>query len=315
MYFQGGCMYYLLNSSMKVLDNSYHRKDGDILVSLVTTEECRQIHRELPFYSVLEKNMKDHNITYCKADLMKDCVIGTLLIPDKQFLQESSLSITFYLQKDLLVLIDDPRHLDTLLQILKDGELLDSRNIGEFFCHLLGYLINEDSLFLQDLERRMSDLEEQLSRMDQKKVCRLLTLTRKDLLILHSYYQQLLYLCENLEENSNHFFTEEECQSFSIYASRIERLYHHAQMLREYALQIREMYQTAVDIRRNHTMQILTVVTTIFLPLSLITGWYGMNFKYMPELEARYGYFTLIGICILIIFIEIWLFFKNKWLS
>lgn len=131
----------------------------------------------------------------------------------------------------------------------------------------------------------------------------------------YSGYQQLLDLCENLEENSNHFFTEEECQSFSLYSSRIERLCRHALMLREYALQIREMYQTAADIRQNHTMRILTVVTTIFMPLSLITGWYGMNFQYMPELETRYGYFILIGFCILIILIEIWLFFKNKWLS
>ncbi|MBS6194343.1 MAG: magnesium transporter CorA [Clostridiales bacterium] len=308
-------MYYLLNSSMKVLDNTYDKKDGDILVSLVTTEECRQFHRELPFFPVLEKNMKNHNITYCKADLLKDCVIGTLLIPDKEFLQESSLSIVFYLKKDLLVLVDDVRHIDAIIGILREGELLDSRNIGEFFCRLLGYLTNEDSLFLQNLERKMSDLEEQLPRLDAKKIQGLLIHTRKDLLILHSYYQQLLYLCESLEENSNHFFTEEECQSFSLYASRIERLYRHAQMLREYALQIREMYQTAADIRQNHTMRILTVVTTIFLPLSLLTGWYGMNFRYMPELDSPYGYFTLIGICILIIAIEIWIFYKNKWLS
>ena len=99
---------------------------------------------------------------------------------------------------------------------------------------------------------------------------------------------------------------------FSLYASRIERLYDHSQMLRENALQIREMEQSQIDARQNRTMRILTVVTTIFFPLSLITGWYGMNFSHMPELSAPHAYGILIGICAVIVLIEIWFFHKNS---
>ena len=73
-------MYYLLNSSMKELNDDYLKKDGDILVSLVTTEECEHMHSQLPFYSILERNMRHHNIQSCKADLLKDCIIGTLRV-------------------------------------------------------------------------------------------------------------------------------------------------------------------------------------------------------------------------------------------
>ena len=104
-------MYYLLNSSMKELNDDYLKKDGDILVSLVTTEECEHMHSQLPFYSILERNMRHHNIQSCKADLLKDCIIGTLRVPDHKFLQENSLSLTFYLSKDLLILVDDARHI------------------------------------------------------------------------------------------------------------------------------------------------------------------------------------------------------------
>lgn len=307
-------MYYLLNSSMKALDDTFQQKDGDILVSLVTPAECEQLHRSLPFYHILAKNISDHNRTGCKADMLKDCIIGTLLIPDKQFLPRAVLSLSFYLKKDLIVLVDDAAHLDTVLQIFKEGDLLNSRNTAEFFCRLLGHLTNEDSLFLQNLEQNMGSLEEEISCTDHREILSTLLRVRKKLLILYSYYQQLRDLCESLEENSNHFFTEEESLSFTLYASRIERLYHHAQMLREYALEIREIYQSEVDMRQNHTMQILTVVTVIFLPLSLLTGWYGMNFQNMPELSTAHGYFILAFICLLIILIEIWLFRKNKWL-
>ena len=93
----------------------------------------------------------------------------------------------------------------------------------------------------------------------------------------------------------------------------MDRLYDHTQMLREYALQIREMQQAQIDLRQNDTMRILTVVSTIFFPLSLIAGWYGMNFTHMPELFAPYAYFILIGVCILIVAVEIWYFKKKGW--
>ena len=74
------------------------------------------------------------------------------------------------------------------------------------------------------------------------------------------------------------------------------------------------MYQSQVDIKQNETMKILTVVTTIFFPLSLITGWYGMNFRNMPELRFPYSYFILIGICLIMVIAEIWFYKKKKWI-
>ena len=73
-------------------------------------------------------------------------------------------------------------------------------------------------------------------------------------------------------------------------------------MLREYSTQLREVYQAQIDIRQNKIMKILTVVTTIFLPLTLIVGWYDMNFKYMPELSWKYGYLAVILLSAVIVF-------------
>ena len=85
-------------------------------------------------------------------------------------------------------------------------------------------------------------------------------------------------------------------------------------MLREYTLQIREMHQSQLDMRQNDTMRILTVVTTLFFPLSLLTGWYGMNFQNMPELKSPYGYLLIILVSIAVILAEIWYFKKKDWL-
>ena len=71
------------------------------------------------------------------------------------------------------------------------------------------------------------------------------------------------------------------------------------------------MTMSQIEVQQNRVMSILTVVTTIFLPLTLIAGWYGMNFPGMPEFGWKYGYPTVIFISILIIILEI-LYFKKK---
>lgn len=59
-------------------------------------------------------------------------------------------------------------------------------------------------------------------------------------------------------------------------------------------------------------MQILTIVTTIFLPLTLLTGWYGMNFANMPELSWKYGYLMVGVISVAVVAIGLWVCKKKK---
>ena len=77
-------------------------------------------------------------------------------------------------------------------------------------------------------------------------------------------------------------------------------------------MQLREMHQTQVDMHQNQIMKFLTIVTTIFMPLTLIVGWYGMNVK-MPEVGWPYSYPIIILASIAVTIIEILIFKKKKW--
>lgn len=93
---------------------------------------------------------------------------------------------------------------------------------------------------------------------------------------------------------------------------RLGRLRDDAQLLREYCLQVRELFQTQVDLRQNKIMKTLTLVTTLCLPLSLVAAWYGMNFTGMPELSWKYGYPAVIAASILIVIACLWIMKRKK---
>jgi magnesium transporter len=75
-----------------------------------------------------------------------------------------------------------------------------------------------------------------------------------------------------------------------------------------------DIYLSSVSNRLNAVMKVLTVIATIFMPLTFLAGVYGMNFKHMPELEWHYGYFILWGIMIAIAVWMLAFFRRKKWL-
>lgn len=74
------------------------------------------------------------------------------------------------------------------------------------------------------------------------------------------------------------------------------------------------MYMTSISNKMNEVMKVLTIMASIFIPLTFMAGIYGMNFDYMPELHLKYGYFYLLGAMILVFLGLLWYFKRKKWL-
>jgi magnesium transporter len=83
---------------------------------------------------------------------------------------------------------------------------------------------------------------------------------------------------------------------------------------RDLATSIQDTYHSLAAQHLNKVMKVLTLVATIFIPLTFIAGIYGMNFEWMPELKFKYGYFSVLGL-MLALFIGMVIYFKKKkWL-
>ena len=173
-------------------------------------------------------------------------------------------------------------------------------------------LIFDGFAMLEKLETDISEHEDRINERNlEKDFNSQISGIRKELMLIDNYYQQLIAFGEELEENSSDLLAEENLHYFRMFTDKVSRLSNNTRMLQEYCVQVREAYHAQLEYDLNKIMKMFTVVTTIFLPLTLIVGWYGMNFTTMPELTWRYGYlFVIILSCIVAIICFV--FFRKK---
>ena len=137
---------------------------------------------------------------------------------------------------------------------------------------------------------------------------------RRQLLRLRTFYEQLIDIGEELQENENDVFGEGALRSLAMFTGKAMRLSANVQQLRDSLTQLREAYQALLDYDLNRGIRLLTVLATICLPPTLIAGWYGMNFRHMPELNWAWGYPLVIVLSVLVVVIGLWYFRRKKML-
>lgn len=82
---------------------------------------------------------------------------------------------------------------------------------------------------------------------------------------------------------------------------------------REILYDMLNMYHTNVSSKLNETMQLLTIISVIFIPITFIAGIYGTNFDFLPELHFKWGYFAMLGLMAVIAGAMLWYFKRRKW--
>lgn len=137
---------------------------------------------------------------------------------------------------------------------------------------------------------------------------------RRELVRLKRYYEQLGVVFDDILLDDASFFSEKMQSRLSILDSRIDRYAGKVQNLQAIVSQMQDTYQAQLSIQQNDLMKVFTIVTAIFLPLTLLAGWYGMNFADMPELHWRYGYPAVAGVSLAIVLGLVWFFKRKKWL-
>ena len=308
-------MRYKLNKRLISIGPDETLADGECLIEIMKKEDYCKRYGTLVHNHLLMRNLE--RAQYCRVELLNKCDIGTFVIPNKGNLMGPPLVFGYYMDRKSLIFVDDTGEVSKMLHEIEKVQILEKTYVAHLFFELLEYLIRDEVQFLQEYEEKLSGMEDLImsGQFGDVNVPGEILKMRKELSRVQSFYNQLMNMSDSLTENYNSLLREEDCALFHLFSDRITRLTDHARDLREYSLQIREMYQAGLNERQNHVLSFLTMVTTIFMPLTLIAGWYGMNFANMPELEWKYAYFVCAVLSMALIVVEIWYFRKKGWLK
>jgi magnesium transporter len=182
----------------------------------------------------------------------------------------------------------------------------------DYLLHaLLDVIVDNYFLVLERLAERIEEIESELIENPTTATVHAIYALKREMLFLHKAVWPLREVVGGLQRRDSHLIQD----ATVIY---LRDLYDHTiqvvdtlETLRDMLTGMLDIYLSSVSNRLNEVMKVLTIIATIFMPLTFVTGLYGMNFKYMPELEWRYGYFMVLGILASII-VGMLVYFKRK---
>lgn len=258
---------------------------------------------------IYENEIQISKIGFCRLENQQDCVVGTLCIPKLLDVLGSRYRMYFFVNRSNVVIVDDEDFSVRLIHRIQRKKTHQGETKERFLYNYISEFISRDLEMLVAYERRLLRMEEDVSQEKISDFQTKLMPIRRELLNLRSYYDEIMDFTRELEENENGFFLKKHLKYFGTLTDRADRLMSRTGHLLEYAQQVKDACQAQTDARQNSNMQFLTVISTIFFPLTLITGWFGMNFKDMPGLENGYPMIVALSIVVIIVCLII---FKKK---
>ena len=301
-------MVYELTAGLPEADLELLQQKNAAALIVTDSREALLLLKELGFGEEWELLLTD--VYFCKVEAEQDYFCGSLAIPNAVDLLGSRYRLLFFINKQYVLLVSEDGYGKRIADHLRNRKMSSQTSTEKVLAMILADIIAKDNVMLEKFERELMEMEEEAMRRQTELFLKHMIRVRKQLLILRGYYEQLMEVGRELEENENDLFAKKQLKYFGSISDPAERLLHRCIHLIDYAGQVKEVYQGKVDERQNRNMQYLTVVSTIFFPLTLITGWYGMNFENMPKLADGYPYVAVISV--LVVIVCIWIFKKKK---
>ena len=305
-------MFFAIEETLKEVKREELKRSGCQFVAVLSFEEWKASKDSFEMGMDIEPDLSEIFLT--KAEVNYDSLTGTFAIPDRNNPSADDLKFAFVLDEKGIVFIDDN---DTAIEIIRGVQRTKKwklPSLERFLYDFLDQIVKDDLRLMEKYEDELDHMEQSIIDVDESLPSGRLNYIRSDIRYLRIHYEQLMDLAAEFEENENGFFKLENLRYFRLFINRAERLHEASMSLRDYTMQLRDLYKAHLDQKQNRIMTVLTVVTTIFMPLTLIVGWYGMNFKYMPELNWEWSYPVVIAASILIVIGSLLFFKMKKWL-
>ncbi|MES2731158.1 MAG: magnesium/cobalt transporter CorA [Bacteroidota bacterium] len=182
------------------------------------------------------------------------------------------------------------------------------------FYALIDNIIDNYFVVLESIGEKVEVLEEEIINQSTSKSLKKLYSQKRELIFLRKSIWPVREIISGLvREETELIRAETHIYLRDVYDHTIQ-IIDTAESYRDLMASLLDIYLSAISNRMNNVMKVLTIVSTIFMPLSFIVGVYGMNFDNMPELHWKYGYFGVWGVIIAVSFSMLAFFQRKRWL-
>ncbi|WP_372754723.1 magnesium/cobalt transporter CorA [Labilibaculum sp.] len=283
---------------------------------------------DIPAYENLGSQLKIHNLSLEDAlnshlrpkfeDLDHYSFLSLqLLIPQKDSYKFMAVPVNLILGANYVISFMDSRNpiLSSLINRIENStRRIRTKGVDYLFFAIADTIVDSYFHLLENWNDQLDELEDLIETENSELVPRNIQDFKKQLMKARRSILPLKEAYDLLRQNDLDLLQEENIKYFHDTQDHILFVIDQLDYLLAYLSDILNTYQSVQNNEMNKTMKLLTLISTIFIPLTFIAGIYGMNFKYMPELEWQFGYFIVLIIMWLIVFVMVWYFRRKKWL-
>ncbi len=309
-------MYYTFSSTIK---ESNKLPAGDQLtVGYLSCDELAEVSEALGFAAANVEACRSANIYFRSGvEVYDEYTFTELRIVDPVHPEVNDDCVALFIKKNLFLVIDvldEDRSTQQRFQQALRRFPARNMTLEKLIYSFLDALVAGDIIMLESTGAEVNELEAQVLRDEADKDFNTTLLDLKNrLLSAHNYYEQLLDITDAVEENENDIFDTDSLMYISNIGKKIVRLREDVDALSNMVVHLQDAYSSYLDMNLNKTMKFFTVITSIFFPLTIIVGWYGMNFQSMPEFYWRFGYVYVIALSIIVVLALVLVGKRKKW--
>lgn len=238
-------------------------------------------------------------------------IIAKNIILEGETLKSEQISFIIYKNILLSFRFKDTGIFDQIEGRLKEGTALRKNGSDDLLYALIDIVVDKYFIIMQDIGERLDDLEDETLESPDKSLLNKVYLLKRDLISVRNILWPMRNTISSISKNEYDIIDGNTIYYFRDIYDHIIQIIDINETYREIASSMLEIYLSSISNKTNDVMKVLTIYSTIFIPLTFIAGVYGMNFRYMPELYWKYSYasFWVISIIITIFMIR---FFRRK---
>ncbi len=307
-------MFYEVGDKLLEIDEKSINNDR-LTVGCISSEELIRCGKSFGFdEETVEASQKANPLFRTGVDVHEKYTFAELRIVNRD---EHEDFISLYIKNNFVLIVDivdeDSSTINSFMKAIKKYPINRINEERLIYCFIES-LLSDGSMISEEIRNQLTEMEEAIveGNVGDKFNAEILAIKKK-ILKYYNYYGQILDIAETLEENDNEILDEDSLIYISNLTNKVTRLSDDMNALNSMADHIQDAYATFLDQRMNNTMKIFTIITTIFFPLTIIVGWYGMNFDNMPELTWKYGYFYVSVLSIMIVVLLVIVGKRKKW--